>query len=78
MNTRPGLRASAPRISNSTNVRLTLSPRTATDRFAEVDGRSPISSGGSVSCSGAGCISARRSAALTRERNSRIENGLVM
>ena len=75
--TRPGLEASALRISNSTNVVGTTSPRSVTARLAG-SMRSPRTSIGTSSSRCAFAIPARRSAAFTRERNSRIENGLVM
>ena len=65
------------RISNSTNVVGTWSPRSVTVRLAGSIRRSSTSIGCSSPSSGR-AMPARRSAAFTRERNSRIENGLVM
>jgi hypothetical protein len=78
--TRPGLHASALRISNSTYVAWTSSSRTFTVRLAKST-RSSLTLELLVGDVGAGCARSqveRRSAALTRERNSRSENGLVM
>ena len=77
--TRPGLAASASRISNSTKVRSTRSPRTVTVRLAGSMCSPPTETGDSVSGSSvARDIPALRSAAFTRLRNSCIENGFVM
>ena len=75
--TRPGLDASALRISNSTNVVGTPPPRSVTARLAG-SMRSSRTSIGDSPPSFMRAMPARRSAAFTRERNSRIENGLVM
>ena len=79
VNTRPGARASADRISNSTKVNCASPPRTRTDRLEKSIRISRVSSGASSGAVSAGrTISARRNAALIRLENSRSENGLVM
>ena len=78
MNTRPGLVASVLRISNSTKVRSTLAPPTRTARLAGSSSSSRTRSGTSSSSDSLRAMPARRSAARTRERNSRSEKGLVM
>ena len=64
-------------ISNSTNVVGTTSPRSDTARLAGSI-RSSRTSIGVSPLPWLRAMPARRSAAFTRERNSRIENGLVM
>ncbi len=79
VNTRPGARASADRISNSTKVSCASEPPTRTVRLEKSTRSSPSSSGTSSGAVSAGrLISARRSAALMRLENSRREKGLVM
>jgi hypothetical protein len=65
------------RISNSTKVVATASPSRSTVRLAG-SMRSARTSSGRSSPLSARDMPARRSAAFTRERNSRMENGLVM
>ena len=76
--TRPGLRASVSRISNSTKVVATGSPREPHGALVGVDPQLVVLERAAVAARPRASSSERRSAAFTRLRNSRIENGLVM